>query len=78
MKFEKYLLQFEMRMAYFTLYRNFLVTNKRFHTNMSSIVLAQSGLYSAVSVLALNRGAQLDVFCALIGVVNQQFGRCQL
>lgn len=54
---------------------NFLVTNKRFHTNMSSIVLAQSGLYTSTTVLALNRGAQMDVFCALAGVVNQQFGK---
>lgn len=53
---------------------NFLVINKRYHTNMSSIVLAQSGLYSSSTVLALSRGAQLDVFCALVSVVNQQFG----
>lgn len=54
---------------------NFLVINKRFHSNMSSIVLAQSGLYSSATILALSRGAQLDVFCALVSVVNQQFGK---
>lgn len=41
---------------------------------MSSIVLAQSGLYSSVTVLALNRGAHMDAFCALVGVTNQEFG----
>lgn len=41
---------------------------------MSSIVLAQSGLYSSTIVLALNRGAHLDAFCALVGVTNQEFG----
>lgn len=41
---------------------------------MSSIVLAQSGLYSSTMLLALNRGAHMDVFCALVGVSNQEFG----
>lgn len=41
---------------------------------MSSIVLAQSGLYSSTIVLALNRGAHMDAFCALVGVTNQEFG----
>lgn len=53
---------------------NFLVVNKRYHTNMSSIVLAQSGLYSSTIVLALNRGAHMDAFCSLVGVTNQEFG----
>lgn len=48
--------------------------NRRYHTNMSSIVLAQSGLYSSTIVLALNRGAHMDAFCALVGVSNQEFG----
>lgn len=51
-----------------------MVVNKRYHTNMSSIVLAQSGLYSSTIVLALNRGAHMDAFCALVGVTNQEFG----
>lgn len=55
--------------------RNFLVVNKRYHTNMSSIVLAQSGLYSSTIILALNRGAHMDAFCALVGVTNQEFGK---
>lgn len=55
-------------------FRNFLVVNKRYHTNMCSIVLSQSGLYSSTIVLALNRGAHLDAFCALVGVTNQEFG----
>lgn len=41
---------------------------------MSSIVLSQSGLYSSTIVLALNRGAHMDAFCALVGVTNQEFG----
>lgn len=41
---------------------------------MSSIVLAQSGLYSSTIVLALNRGAHMDAFCALVAVTNQEFG----
>lgn len=53
---------------------NFLVTNKRYHTNMSSIVLAQSGLYASTIVLALNRGAHMDAYCALVGVTSQEFG----
>lgn len=57
-----------------SIFRNFLVTNKRYHTNMSSIVLSQSGLYSSTIVLALNRGAHMDAFCALVGVTNQEFG----
>lgn len=52
-----------------------MVVNKRYHTNMSSIVLAQSGLYSSTIVLALNRGAHMDAFCALVGVTNQEFGK---
>lgn len=55
--------------------RNFLIVNKRYHTNMSSIVLAQSGLYSSTVVLALNRGAHLDALVALCGVTNQEFGK---
>ncbi|XP_037026178.1 uncharacterized protein LOC119067371 [Bradysia coprophila] len=53
---------------------NFLVTNKRYHTNMTSIVLCQSGLYSSAVLLASARGAHLDAFCGLVGVSNQEFG----
>lgn len=53
--------------------RNFLVTNKRYHTNMSSVVLAQSGLYSSTIVLALNRGAHMDALCALAGAIVQDY-----
>lgn len=53
---------------------NFLATNKRYHTNMSSIVLSQSGLYASTIVLALNRGAHMDAYCALVGVTSQEFG----
>lgn len=55
--------------------RNFLVTNKRYHTNMTSIVLCQSGLYSSAVLLASARGAHLDAYCGLVGVSNQEFGK---
>ncbi|XP_055848616.1 uncharacterized protein LOC129913788 isoform X2 [Episyrphus balteatus] len=53
---------------------NFLVTNTKFHTNMTSIVLCQSGLYSAALILAKARGACIDTFLALNSVVGQEFG----
>lgn len=53
---------------------NFLVTNKKYHPNMTSIVLCQSGLYCAAVLLACARGAHLDAFCGLVGVSNQEFG----
>lgn len=40
---------------------------------MSSVVLAQSGLYSSTIVLALNRGAHMDTLCALAGAIVQEF-----
>ncbi|XP_030371281.1 uncharacterized protein LOC115621712 [Scaptodrosophila lebanonensis] len=53
---------------------NFLVTNSKYHTNMTSIVLCQSGLFSAALILAKVRGVCLDTFNALISVVAQEFG----
>ncbi|EDW83017.2 uncharacterized protein Dwil_GK22629 [Drosophila willistoni] len=53
---------------------NFLITNSKYHTNMTSIVLCQSGLFSAAIILARVRGVCLDTFNALISVVAQEFG----
>ncbi|KAH8383189.1 hypothetical protein KR009_007193 [Drosophila setifemur] len=53
---------------------NFLVTNSKYHTNMTSIVLCQSGLFSSAIILAKARGVCLDTFNALISVVAQEFG----
>ncbi|XP_034663639.1 uncharacterized protein LOC117898391 [Drosophila subobscura] len=53
---------------------NFLVTNSKYHTNMTSIVLCQSGLFSSAIILAKTRGVCLDTFNALISVVAQEFG----
>lgn len=41
---------------------------------MSSVVLAQSGLYSSTIILALNRGAHMDALCALAGTIIQDYG----
>lgn len=57
-----------------TYLRNFLVTNTKYHTNMTSIVLCQSGLFSAAIILAKVRGVCLDTFNALVSVVAQEFG----
>lgn len=53
---------------------NFLVTNSKYHTNMTSIVLCQSGLFSSAIILAKVRGVCLDTFNALVSVVGQEFG----
>ncbi|XP_075169740.1 RCC1 and BTB domain containing protein claret [Haematobia irritans] len=53
---------------------NFLVTNGKYHTNMTSIVLCQSGLFSAAILLAKVRGVFIDTFLALNSVVGQEFG----
>uniref|UniRef100_A0A0A1XQW8 X-linked retinitis pigmentosa GTPase regulator homolog n=1 Tax=Zeugodacus cucurbitae TaxID=28588 RepID=A0A0A1XQW8_ZEUCU len=53
---------------------NFLVTNTKYHTNMTSIVLCQSGLFSSALVLAKTRGVCIDTFLALTSVVGQEFG----
>ncbi|XP_065372533.1 uncharacterized protein ca isoform X2 [Calliphora vicina] len=52
---------------------NFLVTNGKYHTNMTSIVLCQSGLFSAALLLAKVRGVCIDTFLALNSVVGQEF-----
>uniref|UniRef100_A0A1B0FLS7 Uncharacterized protein n=1 Tax=Glossina morsitans morsitans TaxID=37546 RepID=A0A1B0FLS7_GLOMM len=57
--------------------RNFLVTNAKYHTNMSSIVFCQSGLFSSALVLAKIRGVCIDTFLALASVVGQEFGKIQ-
>lgn len=56
-------------------YRNFLTTNVKYHTNMTSIVLSQSGLYSAALLLAKIRGVFIDTFSALTNVAAQEFGK---
>ncbi|XP_062123118.1 uncharacterized protein LOC133836564 isoform X1 [Drosophila sulfurigaster albostrigata] len=53
---------------------NFLVSNSKYHTNMTSIVLCQSGLFSSAIILAKVRGVCLDTFNALVSVVGQEFG----
>lgn len=53
---------------------NFIASNKRYHTNMASIVLSQSGLYSSAIVMALTRGSFLDSFCGLVGALVPEFG----
>lgn len=50
------------------------MTNSKYHTNMTSIVLCQSGLFSSAIILAKIRGVCLDTFNALISVVAQEFG----
>lgn len=37
---------------------------------MTSIVLCQSGLYYSALLLACARGAHLDAFCGLVGVLG--------
>ncbi|XP_054728127.1 uncharacterized protein LOC129237413 isoform X1 [Anastrepha obliqua] len=54
---------------------NFLVTNTKYHTNMTSIVLCQSGLFSSALILAKMRGVCIDTFLALTSVVGQEFGK---
>ncbi|XP_037955224.1 uncharacterized protein LOC119685097 isoform X2 [Teleopsis dalmanni] len=52
---------------------NFIVTNNKYHANMTSIVLCQSGLYSSALLLAKTRGVCIDTFLALTSVVGQEF-----
>lgn len=47
------------------------MTNSKFHTSLSSVVLSQSGLYSTAVLVAMIRGACLDVFSCLVGAVEQ-------
>lgn len=53
---------------------NFIVTNTKYHTSLSSIILSQSGLYSAAVLLAIHRGACLDVFSCLISASDHAIG----
>lgn len=59
----------------FEYFRNFLATNNKYHSNMTSIVLCQSGLYSSALLLAKVRGVCLDTFLALTSVMGQEFGK---
>lgn len=53
---------------------NFIVMNTKYHTSLSSIILSQSGLYSSAILLALHRGACLDVFSCLVSMGDHVFG----
>lgn len=53
---------------------NFVVSNTRYHTSLSSIILSQSGLYSTAVLLAMHRGACLDVFSCLISTADHVLG----
>lgn len=54
---------------------NFIVTNSKYHTSLSSIILSQSGLYSSAVLLAMHRGACLDVFSCLVSMADHVLGR---
>lgn len=53
---------------------NFIVTNSKYHTSLSSIILSQSGLYSTAVLLAMHRGACLDVFSCLVSTADHVLG----
>lgn len=53
---------------------NFVVSNTRYHTSLSSIILSQSGLYSTAVLLAMHRGACLDVFSCLVSTADHVLG----
>lgn len=53
---------------------NFIVSNTKYHTSLSSIILSQSGLYSSAILLAMHRGACLDVFSCLVSMADHVFG----
>jgi hypothetical protein len=53
---------------------NFIVTNTKYHTSLSSIILSQSGLYSSAILLAMHRGACLDVFSCLVSMADHVMG----
>lgn len=53
---------------------NFVVSNNRYHTSLSSIILSQSGLYSTAVLLAMHRGACLDVFSCLVSTADHVLG----
>ncbi|XP_063704570.1 uncharacterized protein LOC134833990 [Culicoides brevitarsis] len=50
---------------------NFIATNSKFHTSLACVVLSQSGLYSTAILLAMMRGACLDVFSCLVSAADQ-------
>jgi hypothetical protein len=54
---------------------NFIVSNTRYHTSLSSIILSQSGLYSTAILLAMHRGACLDVFSCLVSTADHVLGK---
>lgn len=54
---------------------NFITTNYKYNTSLSSIILSQSGLYSSAILFAMTRGACLDVFCCLIGAIDHVLGK---
>lgn len=54
---------------------NFIVTNTKYHTSLSSIILSQSGLYSTAVLLAMHRGACLDVFSCLVSTADHVLGQ---
>lgn len=54
---------------------NFIVSNTKYHTSLSSIILSQSGLYSSAILLAMHRGACLDVFSCLVSMADHVFGK---
>lgn len=54
---------------------NFIATNSKFHTSLACVVLSQSGLYSTAILLAMMRGACLDVFSCLVGAADQVLGQ---
>lgn len=53
---------------------NFIVSNAKYHTSLSSIILSQSGLYSSAVLLAMHRGACLDVFSCLVSMADHVLG----
>ncbi|GAB0090587.1 uncharacterized protein DMENIID0001_053250 [Sergentomyia squamirostris] len=53
---------------------NFINSNTKFHTHLSSAILAQSGLYSSAILLARTRGSVLEVFNNLTAAIAQEFG----
>uniref|UniRef100_A0A6B2ENE5 E3 ubiquitin-protein ligase herc2 n=1 Tax=Phlebotomus kandelakii TaxID=1109342 RepID=A0A6B2ENE5_9DIPT len=53
---------------------NFIASNTKFHIQLSSAILAQSGLYSSAILLARTRGACLEVFTNLVAAIAQEFG----
>lgn len=54
---------------------NFICSNTKYHTSLSSIILSQSGLYSSAILLALHRGACLDVFSCLVSMADHVYGK---